>query len=207
MAAQLSANEAIARYNDLLGALSDNHISSAEVAILASKWGVSQDAVIAYIAQVTGAAAFDPKDLGSPGAVAADGWNNALAALNRYYDQLNHPATITQPSNTGASVGTPGNPSVTTSSTLANNFPSTVLGGIVLPATPTVSFGSSNTATQYGFGSNFMSGSSAQAGTTIINVQGNIQTQSDNAASIAKQFQLNQLSGKTALNLGSIANI
>jgi hypothetical protein len=214
MTAQLAANEATARYNDLLAALSDSHISSEEVAVLAKKWGISQDAVVAYIAQITGAAAFDPSQLSSPGAVAAAGWQKALDALNAYYAKLAS-GTILPPSLTsagaansgGSSVGTPGNPPVTTSSTLPYNIPSTVLGGIVLPATPTASFGSSNTATQYGFGSNFMSGSSAQAGTTIINVQGNIQTQSDNAASIAKQFQLNQLSGKTALNLGSIANI
>jgi len=212
MTAQLAANEATARYNDLLAALSDSHISSEEVAVLAKKWGISQDAVVAYIAQVTGAAAFDPSQLSSPGAVAAAGWQKALDALNAYYAKLAS-GTILPPSlvsgsgnGAGASVGTPGNPPVTTSSTLANNFPSTVLGGIVLPATPTASFGSKDTAAQYGFGANFMSGTSGGS-TTIINVQGNIQTQSDNAASIAKQFQLNQLSGKTALNLGSIANI
>ena len=225
-AAQVSANQATARYNDLLTVLADNHVSSAEVAILADKWGISQNAVVAYIAQVTGAAAFDPKDLGSPGAVATQGWTNALAMLNAYYDKLGHapvismpiPPSVTQPivptpsTSSASTLGnpyistTPGEPS--TSSTLANNFPSTVLGGIVLPSTPTASFGSSDTASQYGFGANFMSGTSGSGGgTTIINVQGNVQTQSDSAAAIAKQFQLNQLSGKSALNLGSIANI
>jgi hypothetical protein len=206
MAAQLSANEATARYNDLLGALADSHISSAEVAILASKWGISQDAVIAYIAQVTGAAAFDPKDLGSPGAVAADGWDKALKALNAYYDSLNHPATILAPSasagarnETGASVGTPGNPPVTTSSTLANNFPSTVLGGIVLPSTPTASFGSTNTAAQYGFDSNFMKQ------TVIMNFNGNVQTKSDNVSSMRQDLLQGQLSGKS-VNL-SVASL
>jgi hypothetical protein len=226
-AAQVSANQATARYNDLLTVLADNHVSSAEVAILADKWGISQNAVVAYIAQVTGAAAFDPKDLGSPGAVAAQGWTNALAMLNAYYDKLGHapvismpiPPSVTAPivpESQNPSVVSPGNPyisttpgepSVFTSSTLPYNIPSTVLGGVVLPATPTASFGATDTASQYGFGSNFMQGTSAQSGTTIINVQGSIQTQSDNAASIAKQFQLNQLSGKSALNLGSIASI
>jgi hypothetical protein len=208
MAAQLSANEATARYNDLLGALSDSHISSEEVAILAKKWGISQDAVIAYIAQVTGAATFDSKDLGSPGAVAADGWDKALKALNAYYDSLNHPATILAPGTsveTGASVGTPGNPPVTTSSTLANNFPSTVLGGIVLPQTSTASFGASNTAAQYGFGSNFMAGTSGQTGNTTIIVNGNVQTKSDNVASIRQDLLQGQLSGK-AVNL-SVASL
>jgi len=212
MTAQLAANEATARYNDLLAALSDSHISSEEVAALAKKWGISQDAVVAYIAQITGAAAFDPSQLSSPGAVAAAGWQKALDALNAYYAKLAS-GTILPPSlvpgsgnGAGSSVGTPGNPPVTISSTLPYGMPNTVLGGIVLPATPTASFGSKDTAAQYGFGANFMSGTSGGS-TTIINVQGNIQTQSDNAASIAKQFQLNQLSGKTALNLGSIANI
>jgi hypothetical protein len=226
--AQLAANEATARYNDLLGVLSDSHVSSEEVAVLAKKWGISQDAVVAYIAQVTGAAAFDPSELGSPGAVAATGWQKALKALNDYYDRLAAqgqqpmlsmqipPSIVQSTAPTTPSAATPGNPyisttpgepSVFTSPNLAYNIPSTVLGGVVLPETPTASFGSSTTASQYGFGSNFMQGTSAQSGTTIINVQGSIQTQSDNAASIAKQFQLNQLSGKSALNLGSIASI
>jgi len=222
MAAQVSANQAIARYNDLLAALSDNHISSAEVALLADKWGISQNAVVAYIAQVTGAAAFDPKDLGSPGAVAAQGWSNALAMLNAYYDGLRNPVTISTPAASGAGAGSGAGssacsgagssssastipyPGYTLSSTA--KFPTTELGQIIVPSTPTASFGANqDAAAQYGFGSNFMSGTGG--GTTIINVQGNVQTQSDNAAAIAKQFQINQLSGKSALNLGSIANI
>jgi len=223
MAAQVSANQAIARYNDLLAALSDNHISSAEVALLADKWGISQNAVVAYIAQVTGAAAFDPKDLGSPGAVAAQGWSNALAMLNAYYDGLRNPVTISTPAASGAGAGSGAGSSAgsgagssssastipytgyTTSSTA--KFPTTELGQIIVPSTPTASFGANqDAAAQYGFGPNFMSGTGGGT-TTIINVQGNVQTQSDNAAAIAKQFQINQLSGKSALNLGSIANI
>ena len=49
---------------------------------------MSDSAVVAYIAKVTGAAAFDPKDLGTPGAVAADGWMKALIALNAYDSKL-----------------------------------------------------------------------------------------------------------------------
>jgi hypothetical protein len=88
LAAQVSVNEATQRYNDILSVLADSHISSEEIAVLAAKWGVSQDAVVAYIAQVTGAAAFDPTELGSPGAVAKQGWTNALAELNQYFDGL-----------------------------------------------------------------------------------------------------------------------
>ena len=86
--AQTALNDASSKYSDILGVLADQTISSAEVETLAKKWGMSDSAVVAYIAQVTGAAAFDPKELGTPGAVAADGWMNALAALNAYDSKL-----------------------------------------------------------------------------------------------------------------------
>jgi len=63
--AQMQDNVAIQRYSDILGVLADQHISNEEIAVLAKKWGMSQDAVVAYIAKVTGAAAFDPTELGS----------------------------------------------------------------------------------------------------------------------------------------------
>lgn len=50
--AQLSANEAIARYSDLLQVVADNKVSTEEVAILAGKWGLSKEAVVAYISSV-----------------------------------------------------------------------------------------------------------------------------------------------------------
>jgi hypothetical protein len=102
---QIEANDALQRYNDILTVLADNHISSEEVSVLASKWGISQNAVVAYIAQVTGAASFDPKDLSSPGAVAAAGWTNALAMLNKYYDGLKNPPTIVIPGGGGGTSG------------------------------------------------------------------------------------------------------
>lgn len=100
-----SASAELNQYFDALGVLSDHHISAEEVVALSVKWGVSQDAVIAYLAKLTGAAAFDPKDLGSPGAVAADGWKNALDSLNKYYDGLANPpavSTVTGQSKTGS---------------------------------------------------------------------------------------------------------
>ena len=225
--AQLAANEATARYNDLLGVLSDSHVSSEEVAVLAKKWGISQDAVVAYIAQVTGAAAFDPSELGSPGAVAATGWQKALKALNDYYDRLaaqgqqpmlsmQIPPSMVQPTApTTTSAVTPGNPYISTtpgepsvfaSSTLPYNIPSTVLGGIVLPTTPTASFGATDTAAQYGFGANFMQGTSGSTGNTTIIVNGNVQTKSDNVASIRQDLLQGQLSGK-AVSLLSVASL
>jgi hypothetical protein len=220
--AQITANAAIARYNDILTVLADNHVSSAEVALLADKWGISQNAVVAYIAQVTGAAAFDPKDLGSPGAVAAQGWTNALAELNAYYDKLGHAPVVSSPLTmvtpptlpsvnppsvvTPSISTTPSASSVFTSSTLPYNIPSTVLGGIVLPNTPTASFGATDTAAQYGFGANFMSGTSGATGNTTIIVNGNVQTKSDNVASIRQDLLQGQLSGK-AVSLLSVASL
>ena len=86
--AQTALNDASSKYSDILGVLADQTISSSEVETLAKKWGMSDSAVVAYIAQVTGAAAFDPKELGTPGAVAADGWMKALIALNAYDSKL-----------------------------------------------------------------------------------------------------------------------
>jgi len=50
--AQLNTNEAMQRYADLLGVIADNQVSPNEVAVLAAKWGLSKDAVVAYISTV-----------------------------------------------------------------------------------------------------------------------------------------------------------
>lgn len=50
--AQLKANEAIARYTDLLGVVADSKISPEEVIVLSQKWGISKDAVVAYTAAI-----------------------------------------------------------------------------------------------------------------------------------------------------------
>ena len=51
-AAQLESNAAISRYADLLTALADNKISTEELSVLASKWGISTVAVEEYIARI-----------------------------------------------------------------------------------------------------------------------------------------------------------
>lgn len=48
IAQQVKLNEAVQRYNDLLGVVADQVISAEEVALLAKKWGISQEAVVAY---------------------------------------------------------------------------------------------------------------------------------------------------------------
>jgi hypothetical protein len=48
LAQQVKLNEAVQRYNDLLGVVSDQVISTEEVALLSKKWGITQEAVVAY---------------------------------------------------------------------------------------------------------------------------------------------------------------
>ena len=48
LAAQVKVNEAVQRYNDLLGVVADQVISAEEVAILSAKWGITKEAVVAY---------------------------------------------------------------------------------------------------------------------------------------------------------------
>jgi hypothetical protein len=48
LAQQVKLNEAIGRYNDLLGVVSDQVISTEEVALLSGKWGITKEAVVAY---------------------------------------------------------------------------------------------------------------------------------------------------------------
>jgi hypothetical protein len=50
--AQLRSNTALQRYADLLVVVQDTNISPEEIAILATKWGLSKDAVTVYIAAV-----------------------------------------------------------------------------------------------------------------------------------------------------------
>jgi len=219
-AASVSAAEATQRYSDILTALADNHISSQEVAILAEKWGISQNAVVAYIAQVTGAAAFDSKDLSSPGAVAADGWTNALASLNKYYDGLKNPPTIVIP-NPGGSTG------VVPSTSTTSGIPDIYLQGGVQPSVnglipntstssaavldqtsklrqldlsmSTASFGSSGAVQS----SSTTSGNSTS--TVNVTVMGSVVSQSDLVAAVKTGLQQGQLSGQNvtvnALNL------
>lgn len=48
LAAQVKVNEAVQRYNDLLGVVADQVISAEEVALLSAKWGITKEAVVAY---------------------------------------------------------------------------------------------------------------------------------------------------------------
>jgi hypothetical protein len=48
LAQQVKVNEAVQRYNDLLGVVADQVISAEEVALLSAKWGITKEAVVAY---------------------------------------------------------------------------------------------------------------------------------------------------------------
>ena len=48
MNAQMKANQAVERYVDLLGVVADQVISDQEIILLAGKWGISADKVVAY---------------------------------------------------------------------------------------------------------------------------------------------------------------
>jgi len=78
-----------------------------------------------------------------------------------------------------------------------SQFPSTVLGGIVVPPSSTSSYGMSSAA-PYGFGSNFMQGTSGNGGgvTVIVNNAGSVISQGDLVTSITQGLQQGQLSGK-----------
>ena len=214
--AQVSANAALQRYNDILAVLADNHISSEEVQLLANKWGISQNAVVAYIAQVTGAAAFDPKDLGSPAAVAKDGWSNALAMLNKYYDALKNPPVITIPGVTtgggtsgSTSGGTTPSPlsasdqaivdaaqkymdSIAKTSSVYNPNPYAVPN-----YTSTANFGASGVVNTGSISGQGAGGGSSSGDTIIVNVAGSVVSQQDLVTAITQGQLQNQLSGKT----------
>jgi len=60
--AQMKVNENAQRYADLLQVLSDQTISSEEVSVLASKWGITEGQVLEYIARVYAANTTDLND-------------------------------------------------------------------------------------------------------------------------------------------------
>lgn len=84
--AQLANNQQAQRYADILAVINDNKISYAEIQGLGFKWGMSADAALAYIKQVTGINNITiDKDFGSE---AAKGWDKAKLALKGYLAEL-----------------------------------------------------------------------------------------------------------------------
>lgn len=84
--AQLASNQQAQRYADILAVINDNKISYAEIQGLGYKWGMSADAALAYIKQVTGISSITiDKDFGAD---AAKGWDKAKLALEGYLAKL-----------------------------------------------------------------------------------------------------------------------
>jgi hypothetical protein len=92
---QVKINYEAERYKDIQIAIADQKLDTAEIDALAKKWGISQSAVIAYIASVTGAGSI--LGLDSPGNVAAIGWKNALDAYNAYLLAQGQKITVKTP--------------------------------------------------------------------------------------------------------------
>jgi hypothetical protein len=191
-----NASEAAGRYSDILSALADKTITTSEIETLAKKWGISNDAVVAYIAQVTGAAAFDPKDLSSPGAVAASGWKNALDWLNKYNDGLINTSTAAALAAAKAPAATVMSQSSKTGIDFTNPSVTSSPLGMAFEGAPVSSFNSSLMSASGGdVGLNAKYGT-GQVGNTTIIIQGNVQTKSDAVASIRQDLLQGQLSGK-----------
>ena len=105
---QTKVNYEAERYLDIQKALADQKLDNSEIEALSVKWSISKEAVIAYIASVTGAGKI--LGLDSPGNVAAIGWKNALDAYNAYILAQGQKVTITPPaaaSKAAASIASP----------------------------------------------------------------------------------------------------
>ena len=94
---QMMANAEAQRYADILKVIKDGKITTDEIDNLANAWGIPRDAVIAYIAKVTGISQTAFAGLDTPGLTAASGWNTAKAAVDAYYAAIGSFSTVTPP--------------------------------------------------------------------------------------------------------------
>jgi hypothetical protein len=85
--AQMKTNLAAQRYADILQALADNKISTEEVSVLASKWGVTAGQVVEYIAKIYAANA-TPASTDSIIALYMS-WGMTKAEATKYLDFVN----------------------------------------------------------------------------------------------------------------------
>jgi hypothetical protein len=133
---QEAANTLSQRYADILSVINDRQVSSEEIALLAKKWGTTEEAVVKYLGYVTNAPL--PQGWNSPGEQAAGGWNAAIDALNNYYRALGQTPLPTLP----------GSPSTATPS-----IPSIPTGGDVFAGSPLAGITPQDLADAFGFGS------------------------------------------------------
>jgi len=76
--AMMKNNVEAQRYSDILGVIADNNISAAEVEMLATKWGISKEAVVQYIGKI-----FDIPALMDPTEAARLGFKGMLDLLDQ----------------------------------------------------------------------------------------------------------------------------
>lgn len=126
---QLGINLLSARYADILAVINDRQVSSVEVSNLAQKWNESEEAVIKYLAYVTDVPL--PEGWDDPGKLAAQGWSDAVNALNNYYRALGQTPVPTLP----------GAPSTVVPSPTTPSAPSTIVPTPVVPALPSIPAG------------------------------------------------------------------
>ena len=182
------ASTAAGRYSDILGVLSDQTITTSEIETLAKKWGMPTDSVVAYIAKATGAGNIPGLD--TPGAVAAQGWKNALTALDDYLAKLNSAPTAlaVAPSGggtTGGGGGTTGGP---------------IPGGGAQPMTTSVASFAATIAANGGYANNTNASGADRAGgqgiAVTVNVGGSVVTQTDLTSAVRDSLLNGILSGK-----------
>ena len=197
------ASTAAGRYSDILGVLADQTISTSEIETLAEKWGMPANKVVAYIANVTGAAKITGLD--SPANIAKLGWENALIALDKYLAKLNStPNTTTSPS--APTVTTPAG----TTGTGGTLLPSGAIAGVTdssgntffapAPGAPSITDSTSLFAANGGYANNTNALGADRAGgqgvAVTVNVGGSVITQSDLTSAVRDSLLNGILSGK-----------
>ena len=85
---QMQANTEAQRYADILNVIKDNKVTSDEIRMLASAWGLTPDEVQAYITKILGIPKATDLGLETPGNTAKDAWEAATAALEAYQSAL-----------------------------------------------------------------------------------------------------------------------
>jgi len=85
---QMAANTEAQRYADILNVIKDNKVTSDEIRMLASAWGLTPEEVQKYITKIVGIPKATDLGLETPGNTAKDAWDAATAALNNYSDAL-----------------------------------------------------------------------------------------------------------------------
>lgn len=85
---QMAANTEAQRYADILNVIKDNKVTSDEVRMLASAWGLTPEEVKKYITAIVGIPKATDLGLETPGNTAKDAWDAATTALNNYSDAL-----------------------------------------------------------------------------------------------------------------------